>query len=270
MSAVVTRLHADVEMPSLAWQWLAFGAQQLDDPETQRPFRTSRGSPLLFWTVTPGAPSVSTETVLFVGGTHADEVHAIHASFRALFALAQEPSKRPAGTRVVFVPLLNPDGILRIESFPKAEVGSRKNGNEVDLNRNLSDPNPETETRFLKALVARFSPSHVVSLHGPYGWLDYDGPADAPGASAEVRAHRDAWLARTAKGGKLALPVHEGGEALDGSLGTWAGTEKKLHVLTFELPAPQGPQTCAWQWAQYGDAVLASLAVRSLDAPITK
>ncbi len=257
VAAKLTALGTKLQVSSLEWQYLAFGARQLTDPETAAPYRTSRGSPLLYWLFEPDPRARSgrpIETVLFLGGVHGDELSPLYSSFRVLLELTKDPARRPAGIRLVYVPIVNPDGLH--DTF-----GARKNANGVDLNANLGSMSPEAETRFVIALLDRYAPTHVVSLHGPFGWVDYDGPALGPDASAADRDHVLEWTARVANAshGKLALknefPVSPG------SLGSYAGEQRRLHVVTIELPHA----LAGWSevdWADCSAAVFESLTLR--------
>jgi hypothetical protein len=130
---------------------------------------------------------------------------------------------------------MNPDGLLRQES-------QRMNANNVDLNRNFpmadwhnktseywvkvternprrypgAEPLSEPESRWLAAEIDHFHPDVIVSVHAPHGVVDYDGPKDGP--------H---------KLGRLYLQLIG---TYPGSLGNYAGVQKKIPVVTIELP----------------------------------
>ena len=91
------------------------------------------------------------------------------------------------------IPILNPDGWTK---------GTRQNSNGVDVNRNFptqdwdkaalerwmkkekkdprrfpgEKPASEAETRCAMKHINEFNPDFIVSLHTPYGVLDFDGP----------------------------------------------------------------------------------------------
>ena len=87
---------------------------------------------------------------------------------------------------IIVAPLINPDGF-----FSKPQ--KRTNGRGVDVNRNFPtkdwkqgkkdryysgpDANSESETKFQIALINRFKPTHIISIHSPLGCYDYDGPS---------------------------------------------------------------------------------------------
>ena len=179
------------------------------------------------------------QRVLVVGGIHGDELSAASVALHWI-ALAQEaPANPPVPVHWRFVPALNPDGLL-------AKPPRRTNASGVDLNRNFPTPNwerdaatywekrtrkdprrwpgpkplSEPESRFLHAQMVSFKPHLIVSIHAPYGVLDFDGP----------------------KNGAFVPPSKLGRLYLDqvgifpGSLGNFAGVHKGVPVVTIELP----------------------------------
>jgi protein MpaA len=131
---------------------------------------------------------------------------------------------------VLIVPTLNPDGLAS---------GSRVNANQVDLNRNYptpdwqednqnspyysgSSPASEPETRLVMALIEKYQPKKIVTVHCPYKVLNFDGPA---------RALADAVAAES--GYEVVESI---GYPTPGSFGTYAGVIRQIPVLTLELP----------------------------------
>ena len=175
--------------------------------------------------------------VLVVGGMHGDEL-----SSTAL-ALQWIEQAQSSGSTIQwrFIPMLNPDGIF-------AKPSRRTNARGVDLNRNFPTPNwkteaafyweqrtrrdprrwpgphplSEPESRYLEAQMREFKPHLIVSIHAPYGLLDYDGPSTPP-----------------PKLGRLYLDQVG---IFPGSLGNYGGIHKGMPVVTIELPnALQAP-----------------------------
>ncbi len=170
--------------------------------------------------------------VLVVGGIHGDELSSASLALHWL-QLAQDIA---AETHWRFIPLLNPDGLL-------SSPARRTNANGVDLNRNFPTPNwdreakiywekrvkrdprrwpgpkplSEPESRFLHDEMQRFKPHLIVSIHAPYGVLDFDGPTTPP-----------------AKLGRLYLDQVG---IFPGSLGNYGGVHKGMPVVTIELPS---------------------------------
>jgi hypothetical protein len=180
--------------------------------------------------------------VLVVGGIHGDEMSSIALVLHWIKLASQPPAdiKMPVHWR--FVPTLNPDGLF-------ARPPRRTNANGVDLNRNFPTPNwardartywegrtrkdprrwpgknplSEPESRFMVAQMDSFKPNLIVSVHAPYGVLDFDGPSVPP-----------------SKLGRLYLDQVG---IFPGSLGNYAGVHKGVPVVTIELPqAARTPQ----------------------------
>jgi murein peptide amidase A len=170
--------------------------------------------------------------VLVVGGIHGDELSSASLALHWL----QLAKDIPADAHWRFIPLLNPDGLL-------SSPARRTNANGVDLNRNFptphwereaaiywekkvnrdprrwpgSKPLSEPESKYLHAEMERFKPHLIVSIHAPYGVLDFDGPTTPP-----------------AKLGRLYLDQVG---IFPGSLGNYGGIHKGMPVVTIELPS---------------------------------
>jgi murein peptide amidase A len=170
--------------------------------------------------------------VLVVGGIHGDELSSAALALHWI-PLAKEI---PAQTHWRFIPLLNPDGLL-------TSPARRTNANGVDLNRNFPTPQwdkeapiyweqkvnrdprrwpgpkplSEPESKYLHDEMERFKPDMIVSIHAPYGVLDFDGPTTPP-----------------AKLGRLYLDQVG---IFPGSLGNYGGVHKRMPVVTIELPS---------------------------------
>ena len=191
--------------------------------------RSVKGQPIY----THDLPKSGAKTrVLVVGGIHGDELSSASLALHWL-QLAKEI---PADAHWRFIPLLNPDGLL---STP----ARRTNAHGVDLNRNFPTPNwereakiyweqrvkrdprrwpgpkplSEPESKFLHDEMERFKPHLIVSIHAPYGVLDFDGPTAPP-----------------AKLGRLYLDQVG---IFPGSLGNYGGVHKGMPVVTIELPS---------------------------------
>lgn len=180
----------------------------------------------------PTAPSRVPVRVLLLGGIHGDELTASAIVFKWL-QQANSPLAKEFSWQVV--PVLNPDGLL-------APRPSRVNGHGVDLNRNFptpdwqreaprywvkttaSDPRrfpgtgplSEPETRWLNREIERFKPNVIISVHAPFGVLDFDGPAPVPERFGRLRFNR--------------VGVYPG------SLGNYGGQLNHIPVITIELP----------------------------------
>lgn len=170
--------------------------------------------------------------IFVIGGIHGDELTSISIVFRWMQWLGDAEARRHHWR---ITPLANPDGLLAVPA-------RRTNGNGVDLNRNFPTPDwradalpywkrrtgadprrfpgpepmSEPETRWLYQEIEQFKPDVIVSIHAPYGILDYDGPAQEPQRFGRLRLNR--------------LGVYPG------SLGNFGGVTKNIPVITIELP----------------------------------
>lgn len=178
------------------------------------------------------------EVVLFLASIHGNEC----AGTLLLRCLADHLRAHPGllqGRQVVLVPTANPDGAAR---------GTRANVHGVDLNRNFPAANQlrtdasgqaalsEPESVVIHGLIRRFAPRRIVSLHEPLACVDYDGPGRA-------LAERMSAL--------CGLPVRKLG-GRPGSLGSYAGIDQGIPIITLELPPDAAGLAPDALWARYG------------------
>lgn len=174
-------------------------------------------------------------TVLLVGGFHGTEVGGVHLMYRFAQLLHANPPQW-LDAKVVIVPVLNPDGLIR---------GQRTNANGVDINRNFPTENwtpraqsprnhpganaaSEPETKLMIELLERYRPQRIVSVHAPLEVVNFDGPARA--LAEQMSKH-------------TGYPVNDDiGYPTPGSFGTYAGKERGIPTITLELPRAEfGP-----------------------------
>lgn len=172
--------------------------------------------------------------VLLLGGIHGDELTAAAIVFQWMQWIHTSPAQE---FHWHVAPVVNPDGLL-------ASKPQRVNANGVDLNRNFptpgweqdarhywvkrtgSDPRrfpgqsplSEPESRWLNDEMERFRPHVIISVHAPFGVLDFDGPSKA-------KAPR--------RFGRL---YYSRVGVYPGSLGNYGGMHKNVPVITIELP----------------------------------
>jgi protein MpaA len=170
--------------------------------------------------------------VLVIGGVHGDEL----SSSSLALHWVQAAMETPSNIHWRFVPLMNPDGMFQASP-------TRTNAHGVDLNRNFPTPNwdkeapqywskrtkndprrypgpkplSEPESKWLFDEMERWKPNLIVSVHAPYGVLDFDGPTSPP-----------------QKLGRLYLDQVG---IFPGSLGNYGGVHKHVPVVTIELPS---------------------------------
>lgn len=171
--------------------------------------------------------------VMLLGGIHGDELTASSIVFRWMDLMQLPVAQR---FEWIVAPVVNPDGVL-------ASRPSRVNANGVDLNRNFptpdwhkealrywaartgSDPRrfpgraplSEPESRWVNEEMQRFQPDVIISVHAPYGVLDFDGKVRPPFQFGR-------------------LPLSKVG-VYPGSLGNYGGMHKNVPVITIELPS---------------------------------
>ncbi|MFI3138536.1 MAG: DUF2817 domain-containing protein [Methylococcaceae bacterium] len=195
----------------------------------------SRGNtPLLIKELKP-ATHEKAPKILFIAGIHGDEYSSVSATFKWLKVLE---SHHRGKFHWLFLPLINPDGLLR-------KTSQRMNAKGIDLNRNFppfghddsislaywnkeakkdprrypgNAPLSEPETKAIVEIIGSFKPDVIVSVHAPYNLLDFDGKKDADAPQ---------------KLGSLALQLLG---TYPGSLGNYAWLKLKIPVITLELP----------------------------------
>jgi protein MpaA len=193
-----------------------------------------KGFPILMSEFAPIKGRKPQGRILIIGGTHGDELTSVSVTMRWIEKLNRYHSGL---FHWHLVPLMNPDGVLK----PGA---TRTNSNGVDLNRNMpSDdwqlnatnywveksnkdprkypgeaPSSEPETQWLIDEIESFQPDAIISVHAPYGVVDFDS-----------------LLLNTAPKslGKLHLNLLG---TYPGSLGNYAGINRNIPVITLELP----------------------------------
>lgn len=196
--------------------------------------RSVKGQPLWMRDIQPDDARLRVR-VLVLGAIHGDELSSASVALHWIQLAEQMAAPWSQAIHWRFVPALNPDGLL---STPPRRV----NANGVDLNRNFPTPNwerdarvywekrtrkdprrwpgpkplSEPESAFLHSEMQRFKPNLIVSIHAPYGVLDFDGPSVPP-----------------SKLGRLYLDQVG---IFPGSLGNYGGVHKGVPVVTIELP----------------------------------
>lgn len=174
--------------------------------------------------------------VLVIGGMHGDELSSSAVAFHWIQMAQKLPADMRQSVHWRFIPALNPDGLF-------AQPAKRVNAHGVDLNRNFPTPNwvrdsrtywekrtgkdprrwpgpsplSEPETRFLYEQMDSFKPSLIVTIHAPYGVLDFDGPAVPPNKLGRLHLNQ--------------LGI------FPGSLGNYGGVHMGIPVVTIELPS---------------------------------
>jgi predicted deacylase len=195
------------------------------------------------------------ETVLVLGGIHGNEPTGADVAARLADHLRRSPADA-GGVTVAVLAACNPDGLAR---------RSRLNAAGVDINRNFPArnwgglrgrlqgqggpcPASEPETVAILRAIELVAPSRIIALHstsrGRHG-NNYDGPAEALAA----------FMARF-NGYRVLATM---GYATPGSLGSWAGVDRGIPIITLELPREQSGEDA---WLQNREALFTVICGR--------
>ncbi len=219
------------------------------------------GRPLIYFDF---GPSTATNTTLIFSMVHADEITPLYLSF-SVAEWALENMKKYPNARLVLVPFINPDGFF---DTPK----TRMNAHGVDCNRNFATkdwdrdalkswktkfksdkrrfpgikPDSEPETLFQKAMIEKFKPTKILSIHSPLNMIDYDGPDHLPLETfSEEYVKKCLELRNKIKARSSGF--------FPGSLGNYAGQELGIPTITLELPTALPSKAKEyWQYFQKG------------------
>ena len=202
--------------------------------------RSAGGLPIESFQLTTGA-----RPLLLIGGVHGDEPEGFYLVER----FVQERSlwiglEGRASLHVI--PRLNPDGCAANE---------RTNGHKVDLNRNMPTrdwtqearapryfPGPsagsEPETQLLMGFIEKIKAHAIVSAHSWDPMINYNGPS-------RKLAERMAEFNKYRISDDIGYPT-------PGSLGTWAGWERKIPTITLEIQRDSKPDEI---WTTHAQAL---------------
>jgi murein peptide amidase A len=225
-------------------------------PEPQPPAASVAGpEPLVAWkeigVSVKGRPLLAAKVgrgprrVLWVGGIHGDEREGEVATEELPEAFLDEPG---AAERVTLHILedANPDG---------SAMKVRGNANGVDLNRNYPSQNfkadrrnggrplSQPEARALHDLILSIEPHLVIVAHAWRGdhFINFDGPGEE---LAELFSKHSGFPVRTS----------ESIGPTPGSLGSWAGKDLGIPILTLEYRRGRNPDEA---WRETRSAILA-------------
>ena len=207
---------------------------------------------------------------LIMCGVHGDEITPVKFCFDIIHELRSNPSVSQ-NKLIVVAPIVNPDSFF-------IKKPSRTNARGVDVNRNFptedwkklaqhlwkrnyrSDPrrnpgtraNSEPEVIFQVNLIKLYAPGKIISVHAPLTLLDYDGPDD-------LKQVKNA----EGKGYELLVQMSQKASSYQvkkfpyypGSLGNYAGQERKIPTYTVELPSTDPAQSKNY-WSLFREAIL--------------
>lgn len=189
----------------------------------------------------------SDDITLILGGIHGHEFGAFNLALR--FARFINSNHQLINKKVIIIPTINPDGLIN---------NTRKNANEVDINRNFpsSDwtpvytktelypgrsPASEVETKIILDMLSKFKPGKIISIHTMEHRISYDGPAK-----------RLANEISRLNGYKV---TSETKYDINGSLRTYTGNDLGLQSITLELPDYNPEES----WLNNKDALISAV-----------
>lgn len=247
-----------------------WGDPQCDQYQWNNVRNSDAGTPLI-WTVFGDEKSESAmaNTTIVLCGVHGDEITPVKFCWDLIKEL--KASNNFKDRVVVVAPLVAPDSFLKFKP-------TRTNARGVDVNRNFptgdwlkeahrkwksayrSDKRKfpgkkaasEQETIFQMNLILRYKPNKIVSVHAPLTLLDYDGPSLTNDSGKPAKALLDGMSEKSANYKVQNYPV------FPGSLGNWAGSEKKIPTYTLELPNSNPAETDKF-WGMFKDAVILAI-----------
>ncbi len=167
--------------------------------------------------------------VLLLGGVHGNETEGVRFMHDFCFEFIDANVTSPFNEEILAIPVVNPDGFLNYE---------RKNANGVDLNRNMptkdwskeyseekyfpgKKPNSEPESQQVVNIIEKYQPRCIISFHSWKPMINYNGPA--LDHAEKIAADLDMVI------------TDDIGYPTPGSLGTYAGHERKIPTITLEF-----------------------------------
>lgn len=185
---------------------------------------TKLGLPLHGYHFTPVSGKAKNRA-LVIGGIHGDEPEGVVATRGLLDVFLKNYT---LDLELVLVPEMNPEGVL---------LKTRGNSNKVDLNRNMATkdwspvaaseryhpgpaPMSELENQLLAKFIEEFKPTVIFSMHSWKPMLNTNGELPEATAISKITGY------------EIQPDI---GYPTPGSLGTWAGFERNIPTLTYEV-----------------------------------
>jgi protein MpaA len=207
------------------------------------------GNPIVWFVYGDKKKATSANTTVILCGVHGDEITPVKFCYDVLEDIKQNP-ELVKDSLVVIAPLVTPDSFFR-------KKPTRYNARGVDVNRNFPtrdwDANAiklwksryhsdkrrypgkksmsEQETYFQVNLIKRYKPGKILSVHSPLTLIDYDGPSAADHEHGGIA--EQLLIQMSNKAGKYRINNYP---FFTGSLGNWAGNERRIPTYTLELP----------------------------------
>lgn len=214
---------------------------------------TASGNPLIYQKFGFQDPRNTGPVNLLLCGVHGDETVSIYPCFHLVRHVLFDDPDVLKEVKLIIAPIVNPDGFFS---------RTRQNANGVDPNRNLptkdwdrlaykvwkqykKDPRKfpgkksgsEVESRLQVFLIDTYKPDKILSFHSPLGFLDFDGPGDRKHYNLEKVEHRARYLGMNMEANMNNYIKLVDFRFFPGSLGNYAGNERKIPTYTFEFGA---------------------------------
>lgn len=213
--------------------------------------QSQRPAPLIAGKSVDGRPipyhvlGEGSSVILFLATIHGNENAGTPLMHSLMSFLKQRPDLLD-GYKAVIVPVMNPDGFAK---------NTRGNAHGVDLNRNFPATNRENSARYgpaglsepeskaIFALLEKYQPTRIITMHQPWAIVDWDGPGEP--LARHMSRH-------------TVLPAKRIGSR-PGSLGSYAGSDLQIPIITWELPGKAHKDSPEKLWRLYGRSLVAAI-----------
>lgn len=234
-----------------------------------------KGNPIVYQKFGFDDPDNKGPVNLILCGVHGDEPPAVYLCFRMVREILFDNTEALKDFRLVIAPIVNPDGFF---------ANTRQNSNGVDPNRNLptqdwdelshkvwakyrKDPRKypgmqsgsEPESRIQTYLISRYKPDKIISIHAPYGLLDFDGPGDQKYHNLTRIEQRAKFLGLNIEANSKRHLRLKDFRFFPGSLGNYAGIERNIPTYTVELLTADSSKAY-YYWVSLKFALLKALS----------
>jgi predicted deacylase len=192
--------------------------------------------------------------VLVIGGIHGSEPTSVDVAQRLARNLLNDSSIwfGTGGKSVAIIPVANPDGYARLARTNAAGVDVNRNFpaknfrvRETSRSSNGPEPLSEPESRAIKKAIDTLKPRLIISIHSiddERRCNNFDGPAEP---IAQLMSQHNGYPVTATMG----YPT-------PGSLGSYAGIDLGIPIITLELPRKQPGEQA---WSVNREALLAAI-----------
>ena len=264
------------------YKFLQFGWNKIIcNPDRWTTFNySSKGNPIVYEEFGFNVTNNKSPVNLVLCGVHGDEPSGIYICFQLVREMLFDNPEALKDLRLVIAPIVNPDGFF---------ANTRENANGVDPNRNLptqdwnrlaqkvwinykKDPRKypgaqggsEPESRLQAYLINKYKPDKIITIHAPLGFLDFDGPGDQKYNNLIRLENRAKYLGLNIEANSKNLLKLVDYRFFPGSLGNYAGNERKIPTYTIELPSSD-PSIAHDYWSDLRFALLRALSFEVYD-----